>query len=274
MTNFPFAEGSVMEEQFPDGFDCGEECMLNGVSTWAGDNTELFPKSKNPGVDATIMAVEGITGLEINYWAMVNLRGFRQLVDAVGGVTLNVREPIPVGIGSDVNYVQPGRRKLTGFETQWFARARQGSDDYSRMARQKCVMTAMLQQVSPQTMLRNFSNIAKASSDMVSTNIPSGEVGEFVDLALKAKAQPVSTLSLVPPLVNTGNPDIPVVQDKVAEAIDRSEGDFKAEAPAPSKAEKPKKDEPKPAPVVTGGSVGSLSQGYVANQTEDVAQAC
>ena len=109
MTNFPFAEGSVMEEQFPDGFDCGEECLLNGVSTWAGDNTELFPKSKNPGVDATIMAVEGITGLEINYWAMVNLRGFRELVDAVGGVTLNVRQPIPVGIGSDVNYVQPGR---------------------------------------------------------------------------------------------------------------------------------------------------------------------
>ena len=197
-----------MEEQFPDGFDCGEECMLNGVSTWAGDNTELFPKSKHPGVDATIMAVEGITGLEINYWAMVNLRGFRELVDAVGGVTLNVRQPIPVGIGSDVNYVQPGVRKLTGFETQWYARARQGSDDYSRMARQKCVMTAMLHQISPQTMLRNFSRIAKASSEMVSTNIPAGEVGSFVDLALKAKGQPIATLSLVPPLVNTGNPDI------------------------------------------------------------------
>jgi LCP family protein required for cell wall assembly len=274
MTNFPFAEGSVMEEQFPDGFDCGEECMLNGVSTWAGDNTELFPGSKNPGVDATIMAVEGITGLDISYWAMVNLRGFRQLVDAVGGVTLNVREPIPVGIGSDVNYVQPGRRKLTGFETQWFARARQGSDDYSRMARQKCVMTAMLHQISPQTMLRNFSNIAKASSDMVSTNIPAGEVGQFVDLALKAKGQPVSTLSLVPPLVNTGDPDIPFVQDKVAEAIDRSEGDFKAEEPAATKAEKPKKDKPKPPPAVTGGSVGSLSQGYAANETDDVDAAC
>jgi LCP family protein required for cell wall assembly len=248
--------------------------MLNGVSTWAGDNTELFPKSKNPGVDATIMAVEGITGLDISYWAMVNLRGFRELVDAVGGVTLNVREPIPVGIGSDVNYVQPGRRKLTGFETQWFARARQGSDDYSRMARQKCVMTAMLHQVSPQTMLRNFSNIAKASSDMVSTNIPAGEVGQFVDLALKAKGQPVSTLSLVPPLVNTGDPDIPLVQAKVAEAIDRSEGDFEAEEPAATKAEKPKKDKPKPPPAVTGGSVGSLSQGYAANETDDVDAAC
>ena len=233
MTNFPFAPGSVMEEQFPDGFDC-DGCMLNGVSTWAGDNTELFPRSKHPGVDATVMAVEGITGLEINYWAMVNLRGFRELVDAVGGVTLNVRQAIPVGgLGSNVtSYVQPGVRKLNGFETQWYARAREGSDDYSRMARQKCVMTAMLQQISPQSMLGNFSDIAKASSEMVSTSIPAGEVGQFVDLALKAKGQPVSTLSLVPPLVNTGDPDIPLVQDKVAEAIDRSEGDFEAPAAA------------------------------------------
>jgi LCP family protein required for cell wall assembly len=275
MTNFPFAEGSVMAEQFPDGFDCGEECMLNGVSTWAGDNTELFPQSKNPGVDATIMAVEGITGLDISYWAMVNLRGFRELVDAVGGVTLNVRQPIPVGIGSDVNYVQPGVRKLTGFETQWYARARQGSDDYSRMARQKCVMSAMLDQISPQTMLRNFSQIAQASSDMVSTSIPAGEVGQFADLALKAKGQRISTLSLVPPLVNTGNPDIPLVQAKVAEAIDRSEGDYQAPEPAAdAKAEKPKKDKPKPPEVVTGGSVGSLSQGYAANQAEDLDSAC
>jgi len=280
MMNFPFAEGSVMAEQFPDGFDCGDECMLNGVSTWAGDNTELFPKSKHPGVDATVMAVEGITGLEINYWAMVNLRGFRELVDAVGGVTLNVRQPIPVGIGSDVNYVQPGVRKLTGFETQWYARARQGSDDYSRMARQKCVMSAMLDQISPQTMLRNFSKIAKASSEMVSTSIPASEVGQFADLAIKAKGQKVATLSLVPPLVNTGNPDIDLIQAKVAEAIDRSEGDYeapKAEAPADggeTKAGKPKKDKPKPPSVVTGGSVGSLSQGYAANQAEDLDSAC
>ena len=280
MTNFPFAPGSVMEEQFPDGYDCGDECMLNAVSTWAGDNTELFPKSKNPGVDATIMAVEGITGLEINYWAMVNLRGFRELVDAVGGVTLNVRQPIPIDIGSDVEYVQPGVRKLNGFETQWYARARQGSDDYSRMARQKCVMTAMLHQISPQTMLRNFSRIAKASSDMVSTNIPAGEVGSFVDLALKAKGQPVATLSLVPPLVNTGNPDIPALQDMVVDAIDRSEGDYEEpEAPdagdAAAADEKPKKkDKPEPTPAVTGGSIGSLSEGYAANQSDDVDKAC
>ena len=85
-----------MAEQFPDGYDC-EGCYLNGVSTWAEDNTELFPDEENAGVDATKMAVEGITGLKINYWAMVNLKGFKDLVDAVGGVTLHVRDPDPGG---------------------------------------------------------------------------------------------------------------------------------------------------------------------------------
>jgi len=265
MANFPFARGSVMREQFPDGFDC-DGCYLNGVSTWASDNTELFPKSKTPGIDATTMAVEGITGLEINYWAMVNLQGFKDLVDAVGGVTLNVRSPIPVGgLGSDVTgYIQPGERKLDGHDTLWFARAREGSDDYSRMARQKCVMNAMLNQISPQVALRNFSSIAKASSEMLSTNIPASEVDRFIDLALKAKGQKVSSLSLVPPLVNTADPDIAMIKDKVAAAIDQAEG----QGGAPDTGKK------RGGQGTTGGSVGSLGEGYAANQSEDVGSDC
>ena len=152
MANFPFAKGSVMREQFPDGFDC-DGCYLNGVSTWAEDNTELFPDSSTPRHGRhDRWRSRGSPGCEINYWAMVNLQGFKDLVDAVGGVTLNVRSPIPVGgLGSDVTgYIQPGVRKLNGHDTLWYARAREGSDDYSRMARQKCVMNAMLQQISPQ----------------------------------------------------------------------------------------------------------------------------
>ncbi len=264
MARFPFAEGSVMDRQFPQGFDC-EGCYLNGVSTWAQDHAELFGKSDNPGVDATIMGVEGITGLKVSYWSMVNLQGFKDLVDAVGGVTLKVRAPIPVGgLGSDVTgYIQPGVRRLDGHDTLWFARAREGSDDYSRMARQKCVMNAMLQQISPQVALRNFQSIAKASSEMLSTNIPSSEVDRFIDLALKARGQRVASLSLVPPMINTGDPDIGLVQEKVSAAIDKAEG----EAPPPS-------HEKKRPRAVTGGSVGSLNEGYAANQADDVGSAC
>ena len=271
MANFPFAKGSVMREQFPDGFDC-DGCYLNGVSTWAEDNTELFPHSKHPGMDATIEAIEGVTGLKINYWSMVNLQGFKDLVDAVGGVTLNVRSPIPVGgLGSDVTgYIQPGVRKLNGHDTLWYARAREGSDDYSRMARQKCVMNAMLQQISPQSAVRNFAQIAEAGSAMISTNVPAGELDTFAQLALKAKGQKVSTLSLVPPMINTADPDIALIKKKVAQAIDRAEG----QAPPPAAPKKPAGKSEADTETVTGGSVGSLREGYAANQADDLGSAC
>jgi LCP family protein required for cell wall assembly len=268
MTNFPFAKGSVMRKAWPHGFNCGyPNCELNGVNTWVGDHQRLFKGVKDPGMEATTSAIEGITGLRINYWAFVNLAGFRGLVDAVGGVTLDVRQPIPVGgLGSDVTgYIKPGVRKLNGYDTLWFARSRDSSDDYSRMARQKCVMNAMLHQLSPQKVLTNFEKIAHASSAMISTDIPASEVDRFMELALKAKGQPVSTLSLVPPLVNTADPDISLIQRKVKEAI------AKSEHPAAQGTHHSKK---KKTTAVTGGSIGSLQTGYAANDASNLADAC
>jgi polyisoprenyl-teichoic acid--peptidoglycan teichoic acid transferase len=263
LEKFTFAEDSVMAEQFPDGFDC-KDCYLNGVSTWAADNPELFPDSKHPGIDATIQAIEGITGLKINYWALVNLQGFKDMVDAVGGVRINVRARIPVGLPWEkgFHYIEAGRKKLNGHDALWFARAREGSDDYSRMARQKCVMNALLTQVSPQQALRNMGGIAKATTGMIETNLPRKDVGTFIELALKARSQKVSTLSLVPPMINTGNPDLDLIREKVEKAIDRAEG----------KGGKPGKG--KGRGTQTGGSLGTRDGGYAANESDDLAAAC
>ncbi|MBD8868717.1 LCP family protein [Nocardioides donggukensis] len=267
LQGFRFAEGSVMDEQFPDGFDC-DGCYLNGVSTWAIDNRELFGRSRNPGVDATIEAVEGVTGLDVSYWAMVNLAGFKNLVDAVGGLELTVRDRIPVGLPHEdyFHYIQPGTRVLNGHDTLWFARAREGSDDYSRMARQKCVMNAFVEQVSPQTVLTNFRGLADAAGSTLSTNLPRKEVGRFLDLALKAKGQRISSVSLVPPAINTADPDLDLIREKVQEAIDRAEGTGTAATPK----RKPKR----PAGTQTGGSLGTRDGGYAANDSDDLAAAC
>ena len=138
------------------------------------------------------MAVEGITGLKINYWAMVNLRGLqgpRRRRRRRRRCNVRAAGSRWAASASDVTgYIEPGVRKLNGHDTLWFARAREGSDDYSRMARQKCVMGAMLQQISPQTMRHATSqDIAKASTGDGLDQHPAGEVGRFMDLALKAK---------------------------------------------------------------------------------------
>ncbi len=269
MLNFPFPKGSLMREQFPDGYDCGPECELNSLATWAADHKDLFAGVENPGVEATTQGVEGITGLKINYYAMVNLQGFQRLVNAVGGVTINVRDRIPIGgIGAPVTgYVEPGKRKLNGFETLWFARSRVAADDYSRMARQKCVMNAMLHQLSPQTVVLKFEKIAKASQALITTDIPQGEVDRFMELALKARSRPIRTVSFVPPMISTGNPDIAKIHAEVDKAIERSE------SATPKKA-KAKAKPAAPSTGTTGGSIGSLKEGYAANQASDLSSVC
>jgi LCP family protein required for cell wall assembly len=271
MLNFPFAKGSIMAQQFPRGYDCGIQCELNSLATWAADHKALFKGYANPGVEATTEAVEGITGLKINYYAMVNLKGFQKMVDAVGGVTLNVRDRIPIGgVGGPVTgYIKPGKRKLNGFQTLWFARSRESADDYSRMARQKCVMNAMLQQLSPQKVVLKFEKIAKASEDLITTDVPLSEVDRFVELALKARSQPVRTVSFVPPLIQTGRPDIDKIQQAVHDALHPKKKAKKATGTsAGGTSGRPANQ------GTTGGAIGSMHAGYAANQAEDLGSAC
>ncbi len=274
MLNFPFAKGSVMAEQFPHLYDCSG-CELNSLATWAGDHKELFKGYANPGVEATTEGVEGITGLKINYYAMVNLQGFRNMVQAVGGLTLNVRDRIPIGgVGGPVTgHIEPGVQRLNGFQTLWFARSRESADDYSRMARQKCVMNAMLQQLSPSTVVTKFEAIAKASEQLVTTDLPASELGTFAELAMKARTKPVRTVSFVPPAISTGHPDVAKIQSMVTRAIDKSEGNGGA-TKDPGPATKAKKGYSKTRESTVGGSIGNLHDGYAANESSDLSSSC
>jgi hypothetical protein len=104
---------------------------------------------------------------------------------------------------------------------------------------------------------------------MISTDIPASEVDTFLALALKAKSQPVATLSLVPPLVDTGHPDIAMIKRKVGKAIAASE-----HPAAHSTAHRAGRHREKTSGPVTGGSIGSLSTGYAANDSTDLTRAC
>src|SRR5690349_17722025 len=58
MMDFPFPQGSILAQQFPNGYNC-DTCELNSLSTWAGDHRALFKGVANPGMEATIEGVEG-----------------------------------------------------------------------------------------------------------------------------------------------------------------------------------------------------------------------
>jgi len=84
-------------------------------------------------------------------------------------------------------------------------------------------MNAMLAQLDPQTVLRNFGDIAKAGKQIMSTSIPASELDTFIGLALEAKSLPISSVSFVPPKIDTGDPDFDLIRTMVDDAIDSSE---------------------------------------------------
>lgn len=238
LENVPFSEGSPMRQIYPYGYNCGSECLLNAVHTAAANRTDLYPKSKDPGLDATIDAVQGATDLKINYYIMVNLNGFKGLVNAVGGVTIDVKDRIAMFGHEDAykqTYIEPGEQKLNGQQALWYARSRVQSDDYTRMGRQKCLMAAMADQLSPATVLTNATQIAKSGKELLSTSIPRKELGQFADLALKSRGNKIRTVSIVPPKFSTVNPDFAAIHAAIQKAIDTSEGVAATPSPGATK---------------------------------------
>ena len=263
----PFPEDSPMRKVYPFGFNCGSECLLNAVHTVAANRTDLYPHSKDPGLDATIDAVRGVTGLKINYYTMINMSGFRSLVNAVGGVTVNVRTRIAM-FGHDDAYVnkfiEPGIQKLDGQQALWYARSRVQSDDYTRMGRQKCLLSAMLNELSPAKVLVNATRILASGEDLLSTSIPGKELGQFAELALRSRKEKVMTVSLVPPTISTVNPDFVRIKALINDTIKKSEKS--STSPAPTKSPTGTNDLPT--------STGTDPSQKQANATDDLANAC
>ncbi|WP_082553011.1 LCP family protein [Phycicoccus sp. Root101] len=236
--NIDFRPGSTMARLMPDGWNCGDKCLLNGLYTWAQDHASQFPAgTANPGVLATREAVEALSGLTIQYYVMVDLKGFRKMVDAVGGLDVTVKYRTPIGGGTSpiMGWIEPGRQHLDGYHALWYARSRQGSTNYERMARQRCVLTAMSAQLDPETVLLRFQKIASASSGLIQTDLPQAELGRFADLAMKARSQKIRGVNFVPPLIKPWDYDPGVITRTVASTIKASEKG----AGKPAKAKKP-----------------------------------
>jgi LCP family protein required for cell wall assembly len=278
LENVPFRKDSPLAKVYPYGYNCGNECLLNAVHTMAQDRKDLYPDSKDPGLDGTIDAIEGATDLTINYYIMVNLNGFKGLVDAVGGVEMDVKSRIAMFGHDDAYknvYIEPGQQKLNGQKALWYARSRVQSDDYARMGRQKCLMAAMADQLSPAKVLTNATKIASSGKQLLSTNIPQTELGRFADLALKARGKQIRTVSIVPPQFNTQTPDFDAIHAAIKTAIDESEGDAKKPAAGTGSSGAPSATTPTPtAPVPTTPTTQSPTEGRAANNAEDLQTAC
>jgi LCP family protein required for cell wall assembly len=264
----PFPKDSPLHRSYPRGFTNGDgdapEFFLNAMyhNLPAALPKEVLGETDNLGADALKLSVGEALGLEVDYYVLVNLAGFRTLVNALGGITVNVNTYIPIGGNTDLGippdgYIKPGpSQKLNGEKALWYARGRYGSDDYARMDRQRCVIDAIIEQANPRNLLARYEAIAKAGKNIVSTDLPQEVLPLMVDLSLRVKGGNVRSVvfrhgenGFFSPDPNFGR-----MRKRVRAAL----AETKEEAPPPST---PKKAAKKP-------------RGGQSTASEDVATSC
>ena len=261
----PFPKSNPLHALYPNGYDCGDQCLMNGIWTLAEGRPDLFPGVKNPGRKSTVDVVGEITGLDINQSVVINLRGFKALVDAMGGVDVNVQQKVCVechtgtsgGIvftNGKVEYITPGLKHLDGYHALWYARSRAGSDDFSRMRRQRCVAGALMQQADPVGLLQSYPKLAKVVKNNVSIDIPRGELSAWVDLALRIqKGGSIRSLPLTANVVRPANPDFAKIRALVQKGLKQpapSASTSTSPSPTPTPT-KTKKSSSTPTPTAT-----------------------
>jgi LCP family protein required for cell wall assembly len=229
----PFPRSNPLHKLYPHGYDCGDQCLMNGVWTLAESHPDLFPGVANPGRQSTVDVVGEITGLTIDHSVVINLRGFKALVDAMGGVDVNVQERVcvechtgtfggTVFTGDTKEYINPGLRHLDGRLALWYARSRAGSDDFSRMRRQRCVAGALMEQADPAGLLARYPRLARVVKSNVSIDIPAAELPAWVDLALRIqKGDSIRSLPLTSNIVEPGRPDFAKIRALVKKSLER-----------------------------------------------------
>jgi polyisoprenyl-teichoic acid--peptidoglycan teichoic acid transferase len=226
----PFPPDSQQAIDYPEGFSCGDHaCMINALWQFGVEHKSQYYKGdKNPGLTATKQGVEQALGLTIDQYAMVDLRGFMQFVDAVGGLEINVPRRIPVGGHRDpdthrevgvTSYIEPGRQHLDGYRTLWFARSRSDSDDFERMRRQRCVIGALSTQVDPQTVALHITDILKAAKKNIRTSISTSQLEAWVTLAMRVQKGGVQSVTFTDKVIAPGDPDFDVMHEMVQTAL-------------------------------------------------------
>jgi LCP family protein required for cell wall assembly len=218
----PFPPGSELAEAYPRGFPD----FLNAIYPTVVDSPNLLPGVPDKGIRAVKDAVSEILGLPIDYYMMVDLEGFREVVDALGGITVNVKERLSYGaikasgaIGRPQGYIEAGVQQMDGETALLYARSRDFSTDYDRMARQRCVVNAIVDKADPLTVFRSYPQIAATLREHLQTDIPAQMLPAFVDLGDRVKAGTQTSVTFVPPLINSANPDFALIRQTVIDAL-------------------------------------------------------
>jgi LCP family protein required for cell wall assembly len=215
--------------RFPD--------LLNALYKFGHSRPDLFPGGRDPGATALKQTLAHLLGIPIHYYALVDLRGFVEVIDALGGVRVYstewiVDETSPAFPGEPWTAIDlsPGYAKLDGREALAYARSRWQSSDYRRMKRQRCLLASLADGLDPVRVLRSLPKLLKTVKAYVSTDIPRRRLPDLVELVTRINPWTSVGVSFNPPLYTTYSPELEPFRSTVRQVLLSSPRELRMQA--------------------------------------------
>jgi LCP family protein required for cell wall assembly len=194
----PESAGAFKDGIFPD--------FLNALYVYAMGHPDQFPGGDARGFRATAGSVQELIGQKLDGAIVVNLNGFVDLVDAIGGLWIDIpfavhddHYALPDGRGYKVLNFSAGCQKLSGVHALEYARTRHQDSDYGRMRRQQRVLISLARQLDPIALLSRVPKLLDIAQDNLWTTIQQDDLAGLADLATHVNKKDVQYYLFWPP---------------------------------------------------------------------------
>ncbi len=185
------------------------------------------------GPDLAVQTVTADFGVPIQYYARVDFRGFQQMVDAVGGVVIDVDWPVKddeyptADYGYQRIYFGPGPQLMSGEQALEYARSRHGTSDFARAGRQQKVIVGVRNRVLQLDMLSHAPELLGIVQKSVSTDLQPVQMLALAKLVSQIDRDRITNLVIdanyVRPFVGSDgadllDPNFPAIRHAIANA--------------------------------------------------------
>lgn len=174
-----------------------------------------FNKVQGGGAGLTIRTIEANFGIPISAFVQIDFNGFINMIDTVGGITIDVPYPIKDDTYPAENfnyqriYFPTGWQHMSGEEALKYARTRHQDGDSRRAARQQQVLLSVREQAMNLDLIPHLPTLIDQFGDSVRTDIPIGDAVKLARLGSNIPRDQITQVSLLPALYNDQAPGGP-----------------------------------------------------------------
>lgn len=203
------------------------------------DFAAAYPNAEDPAAAAVADVLSELLGIGVPHYVLVDMAGFVAVVDALGGVELDLAEPLRVRLsppsGNQWNTVDlaAGPQVVDGEQALAFVRVRErDGGDADRMRRQRCLASSVVRGADVGSILRGFPALTEAIEQHAVTSIPIGMLPDLIEVLPSVDPDRVVAVGFGPPEYRGWDhrPDVGRIQQRVRQVLQDPDAALRAGA--------------------------------------------